>query len=83
MLSWLSRLAGQSSYLQLYWLLQTGRVAVLAVHRMITFNRPHVSHRDPERKRGWTEFRKQYVTRLTVLTTSMLWWLNCLTQLFC
>ena len=57
--SWLCKLASQSSYLQLYWLLQTGRVASLAVYRLVTYRRPGIQQADPDRKRGWTEFRRQ------------------------
>jgi len=58
----MSQLTKPTSYLQLYWLLQTGRVAILAVHRLLTYNRPCLaSAEDPDRKRGWFEFRKQSV----------------------
>ena len=59
--SWLSQMAGgNASYLQLFWLLQTGRVTALAVYRLLTRHRPSPSQTDlAERKRGLTEFRKQ------------------------
>jgi len=57
--SLLAHLARESSYLQLYWLLQTGRVAALTVYRMVTRDRPCPLPADPDRKRGWLEFRKQ------------------------
>jgi len=57
--SLLAHLARDSSYLQLYWLLQTGRVTVLAVYRVMTRNQPCPPPPDPDRKRGWLEFRKQ------------------------
>ena len=59
MCSGISHLVARSSYLQLYWLLQTGRVASLAVYRLLTYSRPGVSQADPDRKRGWIEFRRQ------------------------
>jgi len=58
--AWISHLTNHTSYLQLYWMLQTGRVASLAVYRLLTnSSAPALPSADPDRKRGWFEFRRQ------------------------